>query len=177
MPTYRGLEVAYQRHPFKTIINIFPEDTHQRSSRLPDEERFVREHNIVYLQGSAADKDSDEFLDATFALARNPDAWPILLHCHGCMDRSPAWMGLYRFLEQGVPLDAVFQEIEAHRGDRHKASVTLLYNRVLADRAPARFAADPASKRLVEAAHGIKLEATSNAPHALSRAGEVAKRP
>ncbi len=52
----------------------------------------------------------------TLALAQDPSAWPILVHCHGCMDRSPAWMGIYRFVVQGRPLLEVMQEIERHRG-------------------------------------------------------------
>ena len=31
MPTKRGLEVAYQRTPFRTIINLYPEDVLERS--------------------------------------------------------------------------------------------------------------------------------------------------
>ena len=41
MPTARGLEIAHGRHRFKTIINVFPEDTAQRSPRLPEELAFV----------------------------------------------------------------------------------------------------------------------------------------
>src|SRR5205807_764601 len=82
--------------------------------------------------------DSDEFLDETLRLSRDPSAWPILIHCHACMDRSPAWMGIYRFVVQGRSLREIFREIEGHRGYRPKASVTLLYNRVLPPRAPAR---------------------------------------
>ncbi len=158
MPTYRGLEVAQARHGFKTIINLFPEDIPGlRSPFLPDEERFVREHGLRYVRATAADNDSDEFLDRTLALARDPGAWPILVHCHGCMDRSPGWMGIYRFVVQGVPLDAILKEIEAHRGYRPKASITLLFNRVLEPRAPDRYRADPTARRLVECAHGVKL--------------------
>jgi protein tyrosine/serine phosphatase len=157
MPTYRGLEIAHARHRFKTIINLFPEDTWQRSPLLPQEERFVREHGLRYVRATVTDIDSDEFLDRTLALARDPDAWPILVHCHGCMDRSPGWMGIYRFVVQGVPLDAILKEIEAHRGYRPKSSITLLFNRVLEPRAPERYRADPTARRLVECAHGVKL--------------------
>ena len=176
MPTYRGLEVAHARIGFRTIINIFPEDTYQRSPRLPDEHRFVREHGIRYVEASARDNDSDEFLDRSLALARDPEAWPILLHCHGSMDRSPGWMGVYRFLVQGRPLDAIMREIEGHRGYRPKASITLMFNRVLGGRAPDRYRADPTGRRLLEAAHGV------TAPHRregelISRAGTPPTRP
>jgi hypothetical protein len=124
---------------------------------LPQEERFVREHGLRYIRATATDTDSDEFLDRTLAAARDPSAWPILLHCHGCMDRSPGWMGVYRFVEQGVPLDAILKEIEAHRGYRPKASITLLFNRVLEPRAPERYRNDPTARRLIECAHGVKL--------------------
>jgi protein tyrosine phosphatase (PTP) superfamily phosphohydrolase (DUF442 family) len=157
MPTYLGLKVAHARHHFKTIINVFPEDTPQRSPWLPQEERFVREHGLNYVRATAADNDSDAFLDRTLAVARDPEAWPILVHCHGCMDRSPGWMGIYRFVVQGVPLESILKEIEAHRGYRPKASITLLFNRVLEPRAPERYRADPTARRLVECAHGVRL--------------------
>jgi hypothetical protein len=63
-------------------------------------------------------------------------------------------MGLYRFLVQGRPLDEILREIEGHRGSRPKASVTLVYNRVLADRAPERYAADPTAQELLRNANG-----------------------
>jgi hypothetical protein len=145
MPTPRGLEVANNRQHFRTIINLFGEDSPQRSPLLDDELRFAKEHGIRYL-GSPTDPSeaaSNAFLDRTLALAQDPSAWPILVHCHGCMDRSPAWMGIYRFVIQKRPLLEVMQEIERHRGYRPKASVTLLYNRALPPRAGARYWTDP----------------------------------
>ena len=149
MPSYRGLEIAHQRHGFRTIINVFNENTPLRSPRLDEELRFVQEHGIRYLAAPADTTRSDEFLDETLRIAQDPSAWPILVHCHGCMDRSPCWMGIYRFVVQGRPLREIVQEIEAHRGVRPKAVVTLLYNRVLARRAPQRFATDPTAQEFL----------------------------
>ena len=156
MPTRRGLEVAQERRHFRTIINLFPEETAQRSPILGDELKFAREHGIRYV-GSPSDPSpaaSDAFLNQTLALAQDPSAWPILVHCHGCMDRSPAWMGIYRFVVQGRPLLEVMQEIERHRGYRPKASVILLYNRVLPPRARERYQADPTAAILRQCAAG-----------------------
>jgi hypothetical protein len=155
MPTYRGLELAQGRHHFKTIINLFAEDTPKRSPILPQELKFAREHGIAYYNSPADPSKSDEFLDMTLALAKDPAAWPILVHCHGCMDRTPAWVGIYKFVVQGKPLDEIYREIEAHRGHRPKASVTLLYNRVLPPRAPGQYAVDPTAPLLREITHGI----------------------
>jgi hypothetical protein len=47
-------------------------------------------------------------------------------------------------------------EIERHRGYRPKASVTLLYNRVLSPRAPERYAADPTASLLRTCAEGTR---------------------
>ncbi|MBV8557363.1 MAG: hypothetical protein JO116_17505 [Planctomycetaceae bacterium] len=154
MPTARGLEIAHRRHHFKTIINLFPEDTPDRSPRLPDEQRFAREHGIRFLCNTSGEAHADAFLDQTLALARDPDAWPILIHCHACQDRTPAWVGIYRFVVEGRPLAQVMQEIERHRGYRPKASVTLLYNRVLEPRAPWRYASDPTAALLRRCAAG-----------------------
>jgi predicted protein tyrosine phosphatase len=156
MPSARGLELAQNRHAFRTIINLFPEDTPQRSPLLPDELRFAREHGIRYV-GSPSDPSeaaASAFLDQTLALAQDPRAWPILVHCHGCMDRSPAWMGIYRFVIQGKPLLEIMQEIERHRGYRPKASVVLLYNRVLPQRASSRYWSDPTAGILRRCAEG-----------------------
>jgi hypothetical protein len=154
MPTAEGLAVAHRRHHFKTIINLFPEDTPFRHERLPEELKFVRDHGIRYLGNVSDPAEADAFLDQTLALVQDPAAWPVLVHCHGCMDRSPAWMGIYRFVIQGRPLIEILQEIERHRGYRPKASVTLLYNRVLQPRAPEHYARDPTAALLRRCAQG-----------------------
>ena len=70
------------------------------------------------------------------------------------MDRTPAWMGIYRFVVEGRPLDEILREIEGHRGYRPKASVTLLYNRVLPRLAPERYRNDPTAALLRRCAEG-----------------------
>jgi len=178
MPTYQGLKIAHDRHRFKTIINLFPEDTNQRSEILPDEHRFVREHNIRYIEASARDNNSDDFLDLCLSVAQDPGSWPILMHCHGSMDRSPGMMGVYRFLVQGRSLVSILKEIEVHRGYRPKASITLLFNRVLEPRSPERYRADPKAKLLRDSAHGIAVVPfPPRRPPALSRSGEAPNRP
>jgi hypothetical protein len=154
MPTPRGLAIAQRRHHFKTIINLFPEDTPLRSPLLPQELAFARSHGIHYISSPSDTTSSNAFLDETLRLARDPAAWPILVHCHACMDRTPAWMGIYRFVVQGRPLDTILQEIEHHRGYRPKASVILLYNRVLQPRAPEHYAGDPTAALLKRCAAG-----------------------
>jgi protein tyrosine/serine phosphatase len=156
MPSYRGLTIEQERLHFRTIINLFDEASTQASPYHDDEIRFVREHNLRYLGSPSDGLESDRFLDETLALAKNPDAWPILVHCHGCMDRSPAWMGIYRFVVEGKPLAEIFAEIERHRGSRPKAVVTLQYNRKLPARAPEHFAADPIARRLSESVAGTR---------------------
>ncbi|HZW31010.1 MAG TPA: protein tyrosine phosphatase, partial [Isosphaeraceae bacterium] len=168
MPTRHGLELAQQRHHFRTIINLFPEQTPQRSPLLEDELEFIRAQGIRYLASPSdpSPEASNAFLSQTLAVAQDPAAWPILVHCHGCMDRSPAWMGIYRFVVQGRPLLEIMQEIERHRGYRPKASVTLLYNRVLAPRAGARYWADPTATLLRRCAEGTEdpMRSTRDVP-------------
>ena len=157
MPTYRGLEVANARHHFRTIVNLFPEDMPgRRSPRQADEARFAREHGINYVVSPLEAAKSEAFLDRNLAIARDPAAWPVLVHCHACMDRTPAWTGIYRFVVQGRPLDEILRELERHRGYRPKASVTLLYNRVLPRLAPDRYAADPTAALLKRSAEGTR---------------------
>ena len=156
MPSYRGLAIEQGRLHFRTIINLFDESSTQASPYFDDEIRFVREHGLRYLGSPSDGLESDRFLDETLAMARDPDAWPILVHCHGCMDRSPAWMGLYRFLVEKKPLEEVFREIERHRGSRPKAVVTLQYNRKLPPRAPEQFEADPTGQLIRRCLAGTK---------------------
>ena len=156
MPSYRALAIEQDRLHFRTIINLFDEASTQASPYHDEEIRFVREHGLRYLGSPSDGLESDRFLDETLTLAQDPDAWPILVHCHGCMDRSPAWMGIYRFLIEGKPLDAIFREIERHRGSRPKSVVTLQYNRKLPARAPDRFAADPTGALLKRCVAGTK---------------------
>jgi hypothetical protein len=119
---------------------------------------------------------SNAFLDETLRLARDPNAWPILVHCHACMDRTPAWMGIYRFVVQQRPLVEVLREIEQHRGYRPKASVILLYNRVLAPRAPDHYASDPTAALLRACAAGThdSFEEELRAERARQRANSEA---
>ena len=176
MPTARGLEIAQNRHHFKTIINLFPEDTPFRSPHLNDEIAFARANGLNYLRSPADAASSNDFLDETLALAKDPSAWPILIHCHGCMDRTPAWAGIYMFVVEGKPLIDALRFIEGHRGYRPKATVTLLYNRVLPRLAPERCRLDPTVALLARCAAGTTdpYEKELNAELEANRAARAA---
>ncbi len=92
MPTVRGLEVEYARIPFRTIINLFPEETAQGSPISPAEIKFAREHGIRYLGSPSepTEEASNAFLDETLALRRKSvrgRSWCIA---------TGAWTGLRR---------------------------------------------------------------------------------
>ena len=148
MPTYAGLSIAQERYQFKTIINLFPEFTPQGSPDWPDEQRFARERGILCYTQPASDPTGLNSIPETLAIADDPANWPVLVHCHASMDRSPAWVGMYRFTRMGWPLVDALKEIEQHRGSRPKSSVTLLYNRMLPRLAPERAAQDPTAALL-----------------------------
>jgi hypothetical protein len=156
MPTYRGLKLAQERYHFRTIINLYPEYTPEQSPHWPDELRFAREHGISYFGNSSRDgSGGEDFVARTIELAQDPQSWPVLVHCHASMDRSPAWMGIYRFVVEGWPLADALREIERHRGLRPKAAVTVLYNHMLPRLAPERCADDPTFAILRECAAGV----------------------
>ena len=114
MPTPRGLEIAQSAGTSARSSTSSPRIPPFRSPFHEDELKFAREHGIRYV-GSPSDPSpeaSDAFLTQTLALAQDPSAWPILVHCHGCMDRSPAWMGIYRFVVAGTAAAG------GHAGDR-----------------------------------------------------------
>lgn len=153
MPHGKGLEILQRRHGFKTIINLFQEDLPGlRSPHLDDEIAFAEAHGINYVGSPVKATEAEDFMDETLRLATDPDAWPVLLHCHACMDRTPAWWGIYRFHVLGEPLIHAMQGIEQHRGSRPKGSVTLLYNRVLARLEPERSRTDPTAEVLRKSA-------------------------
>jgi hypothetical protein len=154
MPSYWGLELAQKRHHFRTIVNLFPEYVDLTSPDLPDELRFAREHQIKVVGNFQNELTGEDYVARALAIAQDPESWPVLVHCHASMDRSPAWMGIYRFVVQGWPLADAIREVEHHRGDRPRASVTLLYNRVLPLLAPERYKNDPTAAILRECAAG-----------------------
>jgi hypothetical protein len=155
MPTYTGLRLAHERHHFRTIINLFPELTPEQSPLWPDELRFAREHGLKYVGNTSTDaRGGEEFVAQTIDIARDPASWPVLVHCHASMDRSPAWVGVYRFVVQGWPLVDVLRELEWHRGLRPKGSVTLLYVSILPQLAPEQSAKDPTLAILRQCAGG-----------------------
>jgi hypothetical protein len=144
MPTYRTLQMVQERFHFRSIIDLFPEYTPEQSPHWPDELRFAREHGLKYVVNPSHDgTGGEDFVAQTIELSREPGSWPILVHCHASMDRSPAWMGIYRFVVEGWPLADALRDVERHRGLRPRASVTLLYLHVLPRLAPERCAEDP----------------------------------
>lgn len=152
MPSYEGLRIEHTRIGFRTIINLFPEHTEKRHANFSEEERFARENGIRLITCPESESEFIRSMERNLKIARDPAAQPVLVHCHGCMDRSPAWMGIYRFVVQGRPLSEIMQELEAHRGWRPKASVTLLYNFYLPRLAPDRFPFDSTAQRLLQLA-------------------------
>jgi Tyrosine phosphatase family len=161
MPTYVGLQLAQPRYHFRTIINLYPEHTTEQSPYWHDELRFASEHGLNYEGNESSDgTGGEDFVARTLELSRDPKTWPILVHCHASMDRSPAWVGIYRFVVEGWPLADAIREIERHRGLRPKAAVTVLYTQILPKIAPERCAQDPTFALLKECA-GASAEPTA----------------
>jgi len=154
MPTYRGLKLAHERIGFKTIINLFPEFTPEGSPHWPDEQRFARENGIALYNQPPTDPTGERYVQQTLAIAKDPANQPVLVHCHASMDRSPAWVGMFRFLVNGWPVKDAIAEIERHRGSRPKSSVTLLYNRMLPLLDAERASTDPTAALLKQNAEG-----------------------
>ena len=175
MPTLSGLKLAQERYHFRTIINLFPEHSPEQSPYWPDELRFAREHGVNYVGNPSQDGTGGEtFVAQTLELARDPASWPVLVHCHASMDRSPAWMGMYRFVVQGWPLADALREIERHRGLRPKASVTVLYTQLLPDLAPERCLQDPTFALLEECVAGTRDPEPCVAAHLGPRTSQTA---
>jgi len=160
MPPPDGLALAHSRHHFKTIINLFNEDTPQRHRDYPAERAFAEKHGILYIRADASSQ-GEAFVRKTLEAARDPKNWPVLVHCHGNMDRTPAWVGIYRFIDQGWSMRDILAAIERHRGYRPKGGVTVLYSDVLQALAPERWKADPVACKLGEYAEEYARESGS----------------
>lgn len=147
MPPPDGLALAHSRHGFKTIINLFNEDTPQRHPDYPAEFEYARKNGILYIRADGTSQGVD-FVRKTLEIARNPDNWPVLVHCHGNMDRTPAWVGIYRFIVQEWSMRDILASIERHRGYRPKGGVTVLYSDVLPILVPDQWKNDPVACRI-----------------------------
>lgn len=147
MPPPKGLALANERHHFKTIINLFNEDTPLRHPDYPAEFAYAKANGIKYVRADGT-MYGEDFIESTFAVARNPENWPVLVHCHGNMDRTPAWVGMFRFHFQGWNLTEVLTAIERHRGYRPKGGVSVLYCDVLSKIDKERWEKDPVARRL-----------------------------
>lgn len=158
MPPPHGLALAHKRHHFKTIINLFNEDTPQRHPDFPAEMAYAKANGIKYVRAEGKSYGS-KFVESTFAVARDPENWPVLVHCHGNMDRTPAWLGMYRFYYQGWSLAEVFAAIERHRGYRPKGGTSVLYCDVLSEIDPEKWSKDPVARRLEEQTKGFSQPA------------------
>ena len=166
MPPPKGLALAAQRHHFKTIINLFNEDSPQRHPNFPKELAYAQSHGIRYVRAEGKSYGA-AFVQSTLNEARNPANWPVLVHCHGNMDRTPAWLGIYRFIDQGWNMTDILLAIERHRGYRPKGGTTMLYSDVLPVLAPDRWATDPAARRL--AAHARDYRAMTESEAVVSK--------
>lgn len=147
MPPPAGLALANERHHFKTIVNLFNEDTPLRHPNFPKELAYAQSHGIRYVRAEGKSYGA-VFVQSTLDEVRKPENWPVLVHCHGNMDRTPAWLGLYRFIDQGWSMTEILAAIERHRGYRPKGGTTMLYNDVLPVLAPDRWKSDPAARRM-----------------------------
>ena len=146
---------AQGRHRFRTIINLFPEDTPQGSPLLADELKFAREHGIHT-------SEAPPIVRGGFERVSGPDAGPgpgsggladpgALSRLHGSI---PGLDGDLSIRRRRTTLAGNHAGDRAARGYRPKASVTLLYNRVLPLRAGARYWADPTAAILRRCAEG-----------------------
>jgi hypothetical protein len=50
----------------------------------------------------------------TLAVAQNASNSPIPVRCHGCLERSPAWIGIHRFVVQQRPLLEIMRESDQY---------------------------------------------------------------
>lgn len=175
MPSPHGLKLAHQRHHFKTIINLFNEDTPLRHQNFPAELQFANDNGIKYIRAEGKNY-GNSFIELTFQAANDPANWPVLVHCHGNMDRTPAWLGMYRFRYQGWGLAQVFAAIERHRGYRPKGGTTVLYCDLLPKLEPEKWAADPVAARLEDHGRGYCMPRPSDAAAIASQKPESARK-
>lgn len=173
MPSPEGLAVAHARHGFKTIINLFNEDTPQRHRDYPAELAFAEANGIRYVRADGSSQGVD-FVRKTLEIARDPQNWPVLVHCHGNMDRTPAWVGIYRFTDLKWSMREVLAAIERHRGYRPKGGVTILYDDVLPQLAPERWQDDTVARKLEE--YGREYERIQNATAVAGKESETSRK-
>lgn len=111
-PDADDLHDLQDEYGVKTVVNLRghkPERTWYR-----DEEVGVREigatwvHLRVSGRSGPTPQATREFLD----LVRDPDNWPIVMHCQGGIHRTGVMVGLYRIAVQGWSNEAAIEELE-----------------------------------------------------------------
>ncbi|MCA8923725.1 MAG: tyrosine-protein phosphatase [Planctomycetes bacterium] len=111
-PDAEDLRELHADYGVKTVLNLRGRD-HDADWYL-EEQIGVREigatwvHYRVSGRSGPTPHDTQAFLD----LVRDPNNWPIVMHCQGGIHRTGAMVGLYRIAIQGWSNGAAIEELE-----------------------------------------------------------------
>jgi hypothetical protein len=115
-PGVCSLAWAQRRYGFRTLIYVHP-DTN--TTAHTEEVRFARRRGIRLIDAVANDFRPEDL----FRLMRDPSARPVLLHCIEGKNRTPAWLAVYRVVEQGWSPPEAYAEMERISGRRLKTYI------------------------------------------------------
>ena len=114
-PTEQGI-VSMKRRGVKTVINL-------RADFDPREERWVRAAGMDYLLIKTTCNDIQPLEIATFMgqmrqFQRDPDRWPVFVHCrYGC-DRTGLYVAVWRIAEEGWSREEAIDELMSYGHNR-----------------------------------------------------------
>lgn len=113
-PAARSLGLAHRRYGFRTIVYVHPNTD---TAAHAEEVRLARRRGIRLIDAIEEDFQPEDLL----RLTRDPSARPVLLHCIEGRNRTPAWLAVYRIVEQDCSPAEAFAEMERISGRRLKS--------------------------------------------------------
>ena len=101
-PTPKGFALL-KRRGIKTVINLRAQN---------DEEPVVKNLGMKYVQIplSAWHRVPDEAMQTFFAVLRDAENYPVIVHCERGADRTGTMVGFYRIAFQGWSADRAYEE-------------------------------------------------------------------
>jgi len=116
-PSRRGVAVLAKRHGIKTIVNLRPPTEKAEVGWYQAESDAARRHGIVLIDLPVragvipSDRDVRAFLD----ICRDPDNYPILVHCEAGAVRTGFLVGVFRMQLDGWTFEQTMREMLHHR--------------------------------------------------------------
>jgi protein tyrosine/serine phosphatase len=109
------LQRAFERIPFRTIVNLRGED--ERDAWYRNERDFASENHItlINLKMRSHDVPKEDGLAQFFRIMQDPSSHPVLVHCRWGSDRTGLIVAAYRMKFNGYDWKKAAREMRLYR--------------------------------------------------------------